>query len=92
MMTENQFIDAVIEEAQKTGYSIEASRNGRQIDFGNKKLHEKHLRDLYPTILADGENVSAVIDRIAPGRPCTHRPMKDIIAKIKDDHALRLGK
>ena len=85
MMTKNQFIDAVIEEARKAGYSIEASRNGRQIDFGNKKLHEKHLRNLYPAILADGGNVSGVIDRIAPGRPCTHRPMKDIIAKIKSD-------
>jgi hypothetical protein len=85
MITENEFIDAVIEEALEMGYSVEASRNGRQIDFGNKKLHEKHLRDLYPTILTDGEDVAAVIDRIAPGRPCTHRPMKDIIAKIIDD-------
>ena len=85
MITQDQFIDAVIEEAQQAGYSIEISgNNGRQIDFRNKKLHEGHLRDLYPDILADDGNVSAQIERIAPGRPCTHKPMKEIIAKIKD--------
>jgi len=49
---------------------------------GNKKLHEKHLGDLHPDILTDGANVSALIDGVAPGRPCTHKPMKEIIAKI----------
>ena len=84
-MTKNQFVNTVIEEAQKAGYPIETSSNGRQIDFGHKKLHEEHLRDLYPDILADGQDVSALIDRVAPGRPCTHRPMKIIIANIKGD-------
>jgi bifunctional DNase/RNase len=28
-------------------------------------------------------SISAVIDKVAPGRPCTHKPMREIIAEIK---------
>ncbi len=40
MMTQDEFVDAIIATAQPQGYTIENSRNGRQIDFGHKKLHE----------------------------------------------------
>ena len=64
------------------GYWIEPSRNGVQIDFGHKKLHEGHLRALFPDILAKGVNVAKLIETVAPGRPCVHRPMREIIAQI----------
>ena len=82
MMNQDEFVDAVLAEASRGGYKIEGSRNGRQVDFGHKKLHEQHLRALYPEILAHGASVSALIDEVAPGRPCSHRPMKTILAAL----------
>lgn len=81
-MTKDEFIEAVIREAQQQGYTVEDSRNGRQIDFGHKKLHEGHLSSLYPLIMADGADVAALIEEIAPGRPCSHKPMREILAAI----------
>jgi hypothetical protein len=40
------------------------------------------LDKLYPDILAPGANVPALIEGVAPGRPCTHRPMKEILRNI----------
>ena len=82
MMNRDEFVDAVLAEASRRGYKIESSRSGRQVDFGHKKLHEGHLRALYPAILAHEGSVSALIDEVAPGRPCSHRPMKEILAAI----------
>ncbi len=81
-MTENEFVDSVLAEALRQGYRTGSSRNGRQIDFGHKKLHEGHLRTLYPHILAEDADVTALIEKVAPGRPCSHKPMKEVLAKI----------
>jgi hypothetical protein len=83
MMTQSEFVDAIVETARSKGYSIANSRHGRQIDFGHKKLHEGHLRQLYPGILAKGARIPSLIDAIAPGRPCSHRPMREIVATVK---------
>jgi hypothetical protein len=81
--TQMTFVNLTVEEAKKRGYLIEeGTQNGRQIDFGNKKLHEGHLRALYPSILQPEANISALIDRVAPGRPCTHKPMREIIYSL----------
>ena len=84
MLTKQEFINEVFTIARKNGYVIEKNaRNGRdQIDFGNKKLHEGHLEHLYPKILMSGSNVSGLIEKVAPGRPCTHKPMKEILSQI----------
>lgn len=82
-MNQDEFVEVVIAEARQRRYPVENSRNGRQIDFGHKKLHEGHLQALYPDILADGANVSDLIEKVAPGRPCSHRPIKEILASIK---------
>jgi len=80
MMDENSFIDAVCSTAQSLGYTLEIARNGRrQIDFGHKKLHEGHLRQLFPTILSENVHIPTLINEIAPGRPCTHKPMRIIL-------------
>jgi len=83
MMTQDEFIDAMVTTARGQGYSIENSRNGRQIDFGHKKLHEGHLRLLYPNVFAVGADIAPLIEAVAPGRPCSHKPMREIVATVK---------
>jgi len=81
--TQETFVNLTIEEAVKRGYPIEErTRHGRQINFGHKKLHEQHLRALYPAIIQPGANIPALIDAVAPGRPCTHKPMREIIRSL----------
>jgi len=70
--------------ARQDGYAIETSYyNGReQVDFGNKKLHAGHLEQIFPEILDPEANISQLIERVAPGRPCAHRPTREIIQRI----------
>ena len=82
-MTKNQYVESVFATAEKHGYTIEINRDGlRQIDFVHKKLHERHLDKLYPDILNVDAHIPTLIEQVAPGRPCTHRPMREIIEVI----------
>ena len=82
IMSENSFVNAVINIGAAMGYRLEIARDGsRQIDFGHKKLKERHLRALYPKILYC-DHIPTLIERIAPGRPCVHRPMRLIIREL----------
>jgi hypothetical protein len=82
-MTRDEFVDGVLQLARVEGYPVRTNRDGLlQIDFGHKQLHEGHLRRLYPEILRGGANIPGLINRIAPGRPCVHKPMKAIIGKL----------
>ena len=85
MIGKEQFIDEVICIARDLGYKIESNaRTGKaQIDFGNKKLHAGHLGALYPTILSASANISSLIEQVAPGRPCSHKPMREIIEQLR---------
>jgi hypothetical protein len=77
------FVTAILQVARSHGYRVEVNRYGlRQIDFGHKRLHEGHLRQLYPEIVGENARISALIDSVAPGRPCSHLPMKRIIAQL----------
>ena len=88
-MTREQFIETVIDIAKKYGYPVRINRyNQRQINFGHKQLHEGHLAKLYPDILRDDVNIGKLIECVARGRPCTHRPMKKIIAYIKEGKSI----
>jgi len=71
-----------------TGYPVEMSRNGRQIDYGHKKLREGHLAEVYPEILQPGAHIPSLINRVAPGRPCAHRPTREIIAAMARGQAV----
>ena len=64
-----QFIESVLTESENQGYPIAINRYGlRQIDFGNnKKLHEKHLAEMYPQIL----ECLPVTDWVCNRRCCT---------------------
>ena len=87
-----QFIDEAVEIARQKGFRIETNRDGlTQIDFGNKKLHARHLRSMFPEILEDGVVISTIIEKVAPGRPCTFKPMKEIIAEIKNPKRVAAG-
>ena len=90
MVTKEQFIKEVIQVARQRGYKIESNaRTGQeQIDFGNKKLHSGHLGDLYPGILSENPNVSSLIEKVAPGRGCSHKPMREILAQLRSEGKL----
>lgn len=82
-MNVEEFVEAVVKQASRAGYTTEINRNGqRQIDFGHKKLHEGHLNKTFPEILNPGAKVAQIIELVAPGRPCTHRPMREIVKNI----------
>ncbi len=85
MISPESFVDHVVRVAKQHGYRIEShARTGEiQIDFGNKKLHAGHLRAMLPGILAKTSQISALIDNVAPGRPCAHRPMREIIEALQ---------
>ena len=81
---QHDFVEAALVTAKKCHYLLETNRrNGlRQIDFGYKKLHEGHLREMYPDILSPTVHIPSLIEKIAPGRPCTHKPMRKIIDSL----------
>ena len=90
MISKEQFINEVIRIASQRGYKIESNaRSGlAQIDFGNKKLHTGHLASLFPVIISDNVNIPSVIDQVALGRPCTHKPMREIIEQMRVEKLL----
>lgn len=82
-MTKEQYIESVFKVAKEHGHKIEINRDGlRQIDFVHKKLHEGHFEALYPAILETDAHNPTLIDKVAPGRSCAHRPMREIIQTI----------
>jgi hypothetical protein len=81
--TAEAFVARVLEIAKELNFPLETNRNGlRQIDFGHKKLHENHLRQLFPSILEPNAYISKLVENVAPGRPCTHKPLRETIARI----------
>ena len=93
MKTAHSFIEDVIRTAEQRGHEVKINRDGlRQIDFDHKQLHEEHLKSLFPAILASGANISFLIESVAPGRPCAHRPMKEILAQLQSESEQETGK
>jgi hypothetical protein len=79
------FATQVIKLARFHGYKIQTNRLGlEQIDFGNKKLHSDHLQRMFP-LISSGIEVNKAIDQVAPGRPCCHRPMRELVAELSLD-------
>jgi hypothetical protein len=87
MYTFNEFQSDVLRVAESHGYKIECLRGTDipQVDFGDKKLHGNHFRTLFPSVLADNANIENLIEKIAPGRPCTHLPFQKIVKQIKNE-------
>jgi hypothetical protein len=83
-MYATDFLVAQVFDIAMSTYPVRTNRNGqRQIDFGHKQLHAGHIRPLFPAILEEGRSIPTLIENVAPGRPCTHKPMKEIIAELK---------
>lgn len=80
----DDFIEDVFRIARARGQTIETNRrnNLRQIDFGHKKLHEGYIKELYPDVLFKDAKISDLIESVAPGRPCSHKPFREIIEQI----------
>ena len=82
-----QFIDDVFRIARERGYRIETNQRNNlpQIDFGIKKLHLRHIKRLYPDVLLENARVNKLIAKIARGRPCTHKPFREIVEQIQKE-------
>jgi hypothetical protein len=80
----NDFLDDVLRIARQQGHRIETLRGSDipQIDFGIKKLHARHICALFPAVLADDADINRLIKDIAPGRPCAHKPFREIVSQI----------
>jgi hypothetical protein len=80
----NDFIEDVFRIARERGYNIETSRRNKlpQIDIGIKKLHLEHIRKMYPAVLFHDADVGELIKGVAPGRPCAHKPFREIVEQI----------
>lgn len=85
MYTFDEFQADVLRIAHEHGYLVEHLRGTEipQVDFGHKKLHGRHFRALFPAVLADDTNINGLIKRVAPGRPCTHPPFREIVGQIR---------
>ena len=87
LMSKPEFVNRVFQIAQAVGYPVTLNGRGyRQIDFGHKQLHEEHLQRLYPSILGPDARIGKLIDEVAPGRPCTHKPLRLIIEQLTGGH------
>lgn len=89
-MTKADFVEAVLEAARQRGLRVCVNRDGLdQICFNEKSkksLHRGHLEQLHPAILRSGlskSQMNALIEQVAPGRPCTHRGMREIVAQLR---------
>lgn len=87
MYTFYEFQSDILRIAKDLGYKIGYLRGTKipQIDFGHKKLHGNHFRALFPDILADNAKINQLIEKIAPGRPCSHLPIRKIVEQIKKE-------
>ncbi|MCD4822588.1 MAG: hypothetical protein K8R11_11105 [Methanococcoides sp.] len=87
-MDSKEYVDTFFDIAKEMGYNIGRCKRGsargqKQIDFGNKKLHEGHIRKLYPLIMEKGIEFSYDdFDELVPGRPCAVKGFKEINKKI----------
>ncbi|MBC8730029.1 hypothetical protein [Paraburkholderia sp. UCT2] len=90
-MEKADFVTAVLDAARNRGFRVERNRDGlNQICFNEKSrksLHQGHLERLFPAILQAGlskSQMNALIDGVAPGRPCTHRGMREIVVQLQN--------
>lgn len=89
-MERNVFITAVVESAKARGLAVSRNRAGlASICFNqtsNKSLHADHLGKLfdlgYSSPCATKAQRSVLVNQVAPGRPCTHRRLREIVESL----------
>ncbi|KHJ64707.1 hypothetical protein [Burkholderia glumae] len=88
-MTKNEFRSRVFELARERRLSVDVMRDGKLRIWFNLKskkfLHVDHIDALYGLLRRPGLDRAAIraeIERVAPGRPCTHRGMREIYEQL----------
>ena len=89
-MEKDEFVAAVFEAATQDGLKIDVDRKGRKRIWFNpnsrKYLDEERIAALHPAILQPGigsGEMNRLIESVAPGRPCTHVGMREIVERIR---------
>lgn len=90
IVQKEQFIEAVFRTARTRGLQVRLNRRGiESICFNEKSkkcLTRDHIGLLFELGIHRPDNVTAdfrrLIDEVAPGRPCTHRGMREIVQRI----------
>lgn len=95
-MNKEEFADAAFRIARKRDLDIDQGRDGRMRIWFNPKSKKYLWRDqieaLHPLLLQKDltkGQVSARIQEIAPGKPCTHKGMREIAEEIRAEIANR---
>ena len=90
MTTRAQFVEDLLTAARQAGFTISTNRrNGEpEIDFGMKRIRAGQVGELWPAVVAPGADVGALIDKVAPGRPSIHEPMRKLIAQLRMERRL----
>ncbi|MDR8087841.1 hypothetical protein KPB05_10245 [Burkholderia gladioli] len=90
-MTKNEFRSRVFELARERRLAVDAMRDGKQRIWFNLKskkfLHVDHIDALFELLRKPGlgrATIRAEIERVAPGRPCTHRGMHEIYEQLHE--------
>ena len=90
-MTEDEFIQRCFEIAEAHGLTVAERKPGKSICFNpksNKWLDETHLRALFPAVLEPDlpiPTVNGMIEKVAPGRPCTHVGFRKILSQLHSE-------
>ncbi|WP_186016165.1 hypothetical protein [Burkholderia gladioli] len=88
-MTKNEFRSRVFELARERRLAVDTMCDGKQRIWFNLKskkfLHVDHIDALFALLRQPGldrATIRAEIERVAPGRPCTHRGMREIYERL----------
>ncbi len=88
-MTKAQFRTLVFEIARAKQLRVDQMQDGKERIWFNetseKFLHVDHIDSLFDVLRQPNltkREINAEIQRVAPGRPCTHKDMRDIYEQI----------
>lgn len=88
-MTKTEFRALVLKIARTKQLRVDEMQDGRERIWFNEKsqkfLHVDHIDALFGLLRHPNlsrREISAEIQRVAPGRPCTHKQMREIYEQI----------
>lgn len=88
-MTKVDFRTLVFEIARAKQLRVDEMKDGKERIWFNEKsqkfLHADHIDALYDRLRHPNlatRDINIAIENVAPGRPCTHRGMREIYAQI----------
>ncbi len=88
-MTKAEFRTLVFEIARAQRLRVDAMKDGKDRIWFNEKsqkfLHADHIDALYDRLRhphLSTRDINTAIEKVAPGRPCTHKGMRDIYEQL----------